>query len=96
MTMMLSELLAGLVPVTAEDDRPIAGLCTDSRRVQPGELFIARRGGRFHALDHAPEAVGRGAVAILSAEGDADGLRAALGVPVFVLEDLIPALGQLA
>jgi UDP-N-acetylmuramoyl-L-alanyl-D-glutamate--2,6-diaminopimelate ligase len=96
MAMMLSHLLDGLVSVAAQDDRPIEGLCADSRRVQPGHLFIARRGGRFHALDHAPEAVGRGAVAVLAAEGDAAGLRAALGVPVFVLEDLVPALGKVA
>ncbi|MDM7322102.1 MAG: UDP-N-acetylmuramoyl-L-alanyl-D-glutamate--2,6-diaminopimelate ligase [Gammaproteobacteria bacterium] len=96
MAMLLSRLLDGLVAVEAKDDRPILGLCADSRRVQPGHLFIARRGERFHALDHAPEAVGRGAVAILAAEGDAAGLRAALGVPVFVLEDLVPALGKLA
>jgi len=96
MAMMLARLLDELVPVAAKDDRLIAGLCADSRRVQAGQLFIARRGGRFHALDHAPEAVARGAVAILAAEGDAAGLRAALGVPVFVLEDLVPALGKLA
>ncbi|MGD9709888.1 MAG: UDP-N-acetylmuramoyl-L-alanyl-D-glutamate--2,6-diaminopimelate ligase [Halothiobacillaceae bacterium] len=96
MAMLLSRLLDGLVPVEAKDDRPILGLCADSRRVQPGHLFIARRGERFHALDHAPEAVGRGAVAILAAEGDAAGLRAALGVPVFVLADLVPVLGKLA
>lgn len=96
MSMMLAQLLAGLAPVAPADDRPITGLCADSRRVQPGHLFIARRGGRFHALDHAPEAVGRGAVAILAGEGDAEGLRAALGVPVFVLEDLTQMLGQMA
>ncbi|MGK0674304.1 MAG: UDP-N-acetylmuramoyl-L-alanyl-D-glutamate--2,6-diaminopimelate ligase [Halothiobacillaceae bacterium] len=96
MSMLLSRLLAGLVLVEAKDDRPILGLCADSRRVQPGHLFIARRGERFHALEHAPEAVGRGAVAILAAEGDAAGLRATLGVPVFVLKDLVPMLGKLA
>ncbi|MGC9008184.1 MAG: Mur ligase domain-containing protein, partial [Halothiobacillaceae bacterium] len=71
MAMMLSQLLEGVVPVAAQDDRLIVGLCADSRHVQPGELFIARRGGRIHALDHAPQAVSRGAVAILASEGDA-------------------------
>lgn len=96
MAMRLAELLAGVIPVVAADDRPILGLCADSRRIRPGELFIARRGGRYHALDHAAEAVGRGAVAILAGEGDAAGLRAALGVPVFIREDLVALLGPLA
>lgn len=96
MAMLLSRLLDGFVPVAVKDDRPIEGLCADSRRVQPGDLFIARTGRQINGLDHAPEAVHRGAVAILAAGGDAAGLRAALGVPVFVLEDLVPALGKLA
>ncbi|MGB9670745.1 MAG: UDP-N-acetylmuramoyl-L-alanyl-D-glutamate--2,6-diaminopimelate ligase [Halothiobacillaceae bacterium] len=96
MAMMLSQLLEDVAPVAAQDDRLIVGLCADSRHVQPGELFIARRGGRIHALDHAPQAVSRGAVAILASEGDASRLRAALGVPVIVLEDPVPVLGLLA
>ncbi|MEF3193049.1 MAG: UDP-N-acetylmuramoyl-L-alanyl-D-glutamate--2,6-diaminopimelate ligase [Halothiobacillaceae bacterium] len=96
MAMMLARLLDGLVPVAAKDDRPIEGLCADSRRVQPGHLFIARVGRQSDGLVYAPEAVRRGAVAILTAKGDAAGLRAALGVPVFVLEDLVPALGKVA
>lgn len=96
MGMQLAELMAGILPVPVQDDRLIRGLSVDSRHVQPGDLFIARRGGRVHALEHAPEAVQRGAVAILAGEGETDKLRSALGVPVFVVEDLGHVLGRLA
>ncbi len=92
----LAQLLQGMVTVAPADDRPITGLCADSRRIRQGELFVARRGAHTHALDHAPQAIARGAAAILTEGGDAQALRAALGVPVFVLEDLPSALGRLA
>lgn len=93
---MLSSLLAGWAAVANSDDRAVTGLCADSRRVQAGNLFVARQGGRLDALGCAPEAVARGAVAIITGKGDAGALRAALGVPVFVLDDFTQAQGVVA
>lgn len=47
-------------------DVDIRGICADSKRVRPGDLFIARAGKRTHGIDHASEAVRRGAVAVVT------------------------------
>ncbi len=96
MSIMLAQLLDGLAPVATADDRLVTGLKADSRQVQSGDLFIARRGGKVDGLDCAPEAVARGAVAVLAGHGEAARLREALGVPVYVLEDFVHALGKVA
>ncbi len=49
----------------------IKGLTADSRAVQPGFLFAALPGGRAHGRDFIPEALQRGAVAILADPGTA-------------------------
>ncbi len=41
-------------------------VANDSRRVRPGDLFVALRGAKFDGLAHVPEAVARGAVAVVS------------------------------
>lgn len=61
--MALSELLSPWV------DQPvpnvlISGIAVDSRLVRPGDLFLAVRGVQGHGLEHAAEAVERGAAAI--------------------------------
>lgn len=47
-------------------DLDLAGLAYDSRRVSPGSVFVAVRGERFDGSVFAPEAVARGAVAVVS------------------------------
>lgn len=47
----LRKLLAGLGEVPAGLDPVINGLCSDSRRIKTGELFLALRGKRHHGLD---------------------------------------------
>ncbi len=65
--MKLQELLTGIQPlrVNGSSEIEITGVNTDSRKVEPGNLFIAVRGTQTdgHAYIHA--AVGRGAVAVL-------------------------------
>ena len=69
----LSDLLihAGLPAPTECEAVTVSGLQTDSRLVRPGELFIAIRGLRTDARTHIPEAVAKGAVAVLC-EGEAE------------------------
>ena len=47
------------------------GFSTDSRRVGPGQLFIALRGERFDAAAFVDAAVGAGAAGVLAARGTA-------------------------
>ncbi len=53
---------------TALLDMEISGLTADSRRVEPGFLFAALPGSQADGRDFIPEAVRRGAVAVLSSE----------------------------
>src|SRR5436853_5653827 len=65
--MRLHDLLADLADahVSGPTDIPITAIAYDSRAVRPGSLFVAITG--FHADGHAyiPEALERGAVAVV-------------------------------
>jgi UDP-N-acetylmuramoyl-tripeptide--D-alanyl-D-alanine ligase len=62
---------------------------SDSRSVEPGDLFVALHGERFDAHDFIADVVARGAAAVLvSREVDA-------GVPAIVAPDTRLALGEL-
>jgi UDP-N-acetylmuramoyl-tripeptide--D-alanyl-D-alanine ligase len=64
---------------------------TDTRSLQPGDLFVALRGERFDAHDFLPQARAQGAVAAIAESGLAAAGLAGLEVP-----DGRAALGQLA
>lgn len=68
---------------------------TDSRSLQPGDLFVALHGEHFDAADFLPEAASRGAAAVLCARASAARLQAS-GLPGVLVEDARLALGQLA
>jgi len=57
-------------------DLPIAGLCEDSRQVQPGMLFAALPGAQQHGAHFIGEALRRGAVAVLTDPAGAQVVRA--------------------
>ncbi len=69
-SMPLDALLADLLPARDVPPVLVSGLALDSREVRPGDLFLALQGGSSHGLQHAQNALSRGAVAVL-AEGDA-------------------------
>ena len=68
----------------------IAGIASDSRRVAPGDLFLACAGAVSDGHDHVREAVRRGAAAVCS-ERPVD-----VAVPNVVLADLKARQGELA
>lgn len=71
----------------------LAGVSTDSRTVEPGQLFVCLRGDRFDGHAFAADAVAKGASAILAERP----LPEAMGmVPVLVVPDSLAALGRLA
>jgi len=72
-------------------DETVTGVCTDSRKLAPGELFVALRGERFDGHEFAATARERGAGAVM-VERHVDGLRP----PVLSVPDTRRALGELA
>lgn len=68
-------------------ESPVSGAAVDSREVREGQLFFALE-GRVDGADFAPEAMLRGAVAVVC--------ERPLSVPTVVVEDTQGALGELA
>jgi len=67
------------------------GISTDSRTVQPGDLFVPLRGDNYDGHDYLTQAIQRGAAACLSEE-----MIGGLLVPVVKVADTLKALGDLA
>lgn len=87
----LGWLLEGLAaPARDWAALPVAGLALDSRRLRPGEVFLACRGSREHGLAHARQALDRGAAAIVWEPGPGLAPPAGTGVPAVA----VPRLGE--
>ena len=69
----------------------LQGFSTDSRNLQPGELFIPLRGDNFDGHDYMNQAIQNGAAACLSEE-----MIGGLLVPVIKVNNTLKALGDLA
>jgi UDP-N-acetylmuramoyl-tripeptide--D-alanyl-D-alanine ligase len=68
---------------------------TDSRSLQPGDLFVALRGERFDGNQFIAQAKAQGAVAVVcEASGEVEAV--ANGLPALVVPDARIALGELA
>jgi len=61
----LSTLLAEELRLADDEDAPVAGLCSDTRKLRGGELFVAQQGQRVDASRFAAEAAAAGAVAMV-------------------------------
>ena len=67
--MRLSQLLTALPSITAQlggAGPNITNITADSRQVKPGSLFVAVRGDNFNGHHFIPDAIERGAVAIVA------------------------------
>ena len=69
------------------------GITTDTRRLQPGHLFLALRGEKFDGHDFAGVAVEKGAIAVIADRRAAPQLN---GVPQLQVEDTLLAYQQIA
>jgi UDP-N-acetylmuramoyl-tripeptide--D-alanyl-D-alanine ligase len=80
-------------PLPGGSDVELSGVAVDSRKVRPGTLFVAIKGARVDGHDFAPDAVARGARAILG-----ERVPSALPqfVPVVVVPEPVTALTALA
>ena len=65
---------------------------TDTRTIEPGDLFVALVGERFDAHDFLGDAVAKGAGGLVVDHAEAG---RQLGVPVFAVRDTLVALGAL-
>jgi UDP-N-acetylmuramoyl-tripeptide--D-alanyl-D-alanine ligase len=68
---------------------------TDSRSLQPGDLFVALRGERFDGNQFIAQAKAQGAVAVVC-EASGEAQAAAHALPALVVPDARIALGELA
>ncbi len=71
-------------------DCPVNSVCTDTRTIEPGALFVALKGERFDAHDFCQQAKEQGAGALLVER------KLEVALPQLVVKDTRIALGQLA
>jgi len=84
--------VAAAAGVRAEGLAALSGVAVDSRRVRPGDLFVAIRGARVDGHDYARDAAARGAGALLG-ERRPEGLPA--GFPAVIVPQSVDALRRL-
>jgi len=74
----------------AQGDETVTGVCTDSRKVQRGDLFVALKGERFDGHEFVAEAAAKGAVAVMVQRPIAS------AIPQVLVADTLRALGDFA
>ncbi len=99
--MQLSELLKGLPQYATAGDASVdvQNIVSDSRRVQPGDLFVAYPGVSVDARKFIPDAIVKGARAVVAeARGETErrGLAESARVPFVFVPDAREALAFLA
>ena len=95
--MKLSDLLKYVAPVRLEGDAAteITGVQIDSRRVGPGQLFVAMRGTQADGHAFIPKAVEQGAAAVLCEELPAELSEGVAYVQVASTEDAVGPVATL-
>ena len=89
----LRELLAGFS--ADAPDLGVRDLTLDSRQVNEGALFLACRGRREHGLKHLPQALARGAAAVLWEPAPGVAVPAS-DIPAIAVENLSERAGEIA
>lgn len=77
----LCDIIGAQCDSTLLNEIEVTGIAQASSSVQPGDLFVALAGEKFHGATFAPDAIAKGAVAVLT---DATGAAQISGVPVLV------------
>ena len=72
----------------------VSRVCSDSRRVEPGDLFVALSGDRFDGHKFLAEAIRRGAAALLAERGRLE--AESLAHPLVTVDNTRAALGRIA
>jgi len=86
------QAIAAIVSATLQGEGlvVVSGLAQSSGQVQPGDLFIALPGEKFHGADFIADAILKGAVAVLT---DLAGAAKIRGIPVIICSDPRRAAG---
>ena len=88
----LGQLLEGIAAAPAVR---IGGIASDSRRVGPGDLFLACAGATRHGLDFLADVVAAGAAAV-AYDATTAAPPADPGIPVVAVDNLAGQLGRIA
>lgn len=95
--MRLANLLKDISLVPEQADKEISHLVLDSRKVTPGDLFLAVKGTQLDGRQYIPAAISKGAVAILvDAEEDGELIQWENNIPLIPIHQLQKHLGELA
>ncbi|GHA15889.1 UDP-N-acetylmuramoyl-L-alanyl-D-glutamate--2,6-diaminopimelate ligase [Devosia pacifica] len=92
MSLSVTQLLEGSGARPKKGLAPVFGIQSDSRLLEPGDVFFALPGVKAHGIDHVEEAVARGALAIVS---DRDPVGD-VGIPVIKVADVRAAYARAA
>ena len=97
---MLAETGEPVLTLAGDPDTEVAGLSLSSQRILPGDLYAALAGSRVHGMEYVEDAVGAGAVAILTDQEGIERVRpnapVLAGVPVLLADDPRRWLGRLS
>ncbi len=85
------DLLGGQATLVGDGATRVLRVHSDTRTLQPGDLFVALKGERFDAHDFLPQARAAGAAALLAERGVAES-----GLPGLQVADALAALQGLA
>jgi UDP-N-acetylmuramoyl-tripeptide--D-alanyl-D-alanine ligase len=83
--------------VGRRDRRRFTAICTDSRALRAGELFLALKGDNFDGHDFILQVIAASAAGVVAAREQLGAMDAgSLPVPMIMVEDTLTALGDLA
>lgn len=83
--------IASLLSQSCQINTDITGVCTDSRLIKPGNLFIAIQGENFDGHNFIKETEAKGAIAVV-VNRHTDGVQ----IPQFIVADPLLALAKIA
>src|SRR5689334_11908262 len=82
------------IPVLPRPHLPFTGVLTDSRKVQPGSLFVAIKGDQYDGHDFIEGALSRGARGVICKKGTP--ITSQKEACIFPVEDTLAAYRRLA
>jgi UDP-N-acetylmuramoyl-L-alanyl-D-glutamate--2,6-diaminopimelate ligase len=89
--MKLSQISAFLPQSSAAAEVDVTGITSDSRKIEPGFVFVAVRGAKADGAQFISDAIARGAVAVIAGRDDAEHVT---DVPFARVDDPRLALAQ--
>ncbi len=73
----------------------VKGVCTDSRKIQPGQLFFALQGEKFDGHNYIKDVLDKGAAGVVVSKLEDPNLKELMG-PIILVQDTLIALHKLA